>query len=59
MTRGLTIAASIVGVVVLAFLMRWIFKTDLSFGFGMFSGIALMVLLYWIAERTGIRETRY
>lgn len=38
---------------------RWLVENYPQFGIGFCCGIIVMVLLYWLAERTGTRETRY
>lgn len=47
--------------VMLAFgwFLKWVFQEYEQFGFGLFAGVALMVGLYWAAEASGVRETRY
>lgn len=56
-----TLAAVVSFAALMAFglFLKWLFWTDPSFGFGLFTGIALMVGLYWAAEASGFRETRY
>lgn len=39
--------------------LKWIFTEHAEFGFGIFTGMAVMTVLYLIGEKTGLRPTVY
>lgn len=59
MNRLIAAGVGMAGFGLFAYGLRYLFAEYPQFGFGAFAGVALMTVLYYVAERTGIRPTYY